>query len=87
MAADSTLPFTVGAYEAKTHFSELLERVAAGEELTITRHGAPVARLVPIKRAATAAERRALIDRWIQRADKPTLGNLRIRDLVNEGRR
>ena len=31
---------TVGAYEAKTHLSELLEKVEAGEEIVITRHGA-----------------------------------------------
>jgi len=40
----------VGAYEAKTHLSELLEKVEAGEEITITKHGTPIARLVPIKK-------------------------------------
>ena len=49
----------VGAYEAKTHFSALLEKVEAGEEVTITKHGTPVARLVPIKKQTTQAERRA----------------------------
>jgi prevent-host-death family protein len=39
---------TVGAFEAKTHLSSLLERVAKGEKITITKHGKPVARLVPI---------------------------------------
>ena len=38
----------IGAYEAKTHLSRLLDRVARGESLTITRHGRPVARLVPV---------------------------------------
>jgi prevent-host-death family protein len=38
---------TVGAYEAKTHLSALLDRVEKGESLTITRNGKPVARLVP----------------------------------------
>ena len=37
----------VGAFEAKTHLSELLVRVEAGETVTITKHGRPVARLVP----------------------------------------
>lgn len=41
---------TVGVHEAKTTLSELLRRVAAGEEITITRGGDPVARLVPIPR-------------------------------------
>ena len=39
---------TVGAFEAKTHLSELLARVEEGEEVTITKHGRPVARLVPV---------------------------------------
>ncbi|CAN7165389.1 type II toxin-antitoxin system prevent-host-death family antitoxin [Bosea sp. LjRoot9] len=37
---------TVGAFEAKTKFSELLDRVERGEEIVITRHGKAVARLV-----------------------------------------
>jgi prevent-host-death family protein len=38
---------TVGAYEAKTHLPKLLERVAEGEKITITKHGVPVATLQP----------------------------------------
>lgn len=38
---------SIGAYEAKTHLSALLDRVERGESLTITRNGKPVARLVP----------------------------------------
>ncbi len=43
---------TIGAYEAKTHLPRLLDRVARGESLTITRHGRPVARLVPVEEEA-----------------------------------
>ncbi len=39
---------TIGAYEAKTRLPHLLDRVVRGESLTITRHGKPVARLVPV---------------------------------------
>lgn len=42
---------TVGAFEAKTHLSELLERAERGEEITITRRGVPVARLGPLPAA------------------------------------
>jgi prevent-host-death family protein len=38
---------TVPAFEAKTRFGELLDRVVAGEEIVITRHEKPVARLIP----------------------------------------
>lgn len=40
----------IGAFEAKTKFSELLERVRQGEEITITKHEKPVARLVPFEK-------------------------------------
>jgi prevent-host-death family protein len=46
----------VNVHEAKTHLSRLLERVAAGEEVTIAKAGKPVARLIP----AHAVERRRL---------------------------
>ena len=39
---------TVGSYEAKTHLPELLERVAKGDTVTITKRGRPIARLVPL---------------------------------------
>jgi prevent-host-death family protein len=44
------IPMTVGAFEAKTKFSELLDQVSRGAEITITKHERPVARLVPIKK-------------------------------------
>lgn len=49
----------IGAYEAKTHLPRLLDRVAAGETLTITRHGRPVARLVPFDEDDRARAREA----------------------------
>lgn len=52
----------IGAFEAKTHLSELLAAVAAGESITITRRGKPVARLVPVApdRGAALARLRRL---------------------------
>ena len=52
------LMVTVGAFEAKTHLSSLLERVSRGEEVLITRHGKAVAKLVP----ADTADRRCFDD-------------------------
>ena len=49
----------IGAYEAKTHLPRLLDRVARGESLTITRHGRPVARLVPVAGEREQAEEAA----------------------------
>ena len=81
---------TVGSYEAKTHLPQLLERVEHGETITITRHGKPVARLVPavagISRPDVAAAIAAMTD--FQEQEGPTLGGkITIRDLINEGRR
>jgi prevent-host-death family protein len=55
---------SVGVHEAKTNLSKLLERVSAGEEITITRRGEEVARLVPVRRTG---ERRLGIDQgcWV----------------------
>lgn len=78
---------TIGAYDAKTRFSELLERVLGGEEVTITRHGLPVARMVPIHRKRTRKERRTAIDAMRVLAKGNRLGGLRIKDLIAEGRR
>jgi prevent-host-death family protein len=78
---------TVGAYEAKTHLSELLEKVEAGEEITITKHGAPVAKLVPVKKEVRPEERVAAIDRIQKLATGLSLGGLKVKDLMREGRR
>ncbi|HWH61076.1 MAG TPA: type II toxin-antitoxin system prevent-host-death family antitoxin [Terriglobales bacterium] len=78
---------TVGAYEAKTHLSELLEKVQAGIEITITRHGSPIAKLVPVKKEITADERAQAIERIHSLSAGLTLGGLRIKELMREGRR
>jgi prevent-host-death family protein len=78
---------TVGAYEAKTHLSELLQKVEAGEEITITKHGAPVAKLVPVKKEASPEERVAAIQRIQKLANGLSLGGLKVKDLVSAGRR
>jgi prevent-host-death family protein len=63
----------VGAFEAKTHLAALLERVERGEEFTITRHGKPVARLVPVGRRDPTLIR-AAIQRMKEIAATQTLG-------------
>lgn len=78
---------TVGAYEAKTHLSELLEKVEAGQEVTITKHGNPVAKLVPIRKEASVDERLAAIQRIQKLASGLSLGGLKVKDLISEGRR
>lgn len=84
----------VTAFEAKTRFGKLLERVAQGEEIIITRHDKPVARLVPEGRGnleevrAAASGLRELRQRIAARmGHKHRLTSAEIRSLINEGRR
>jgi prevent-host-death family protein len=79
---------TVGAYEAKTHLAQLLDEVAAGESITITRRGVPVAELVP-PTTGRAADVGKLIEEWreYRKRRNLTLGGLSIREMVEEGRR
>jgi prevent-host-death family protein len=78
---------SVGAYEAKTHLPRLLDRVARGEEIQITRNGRPVARLVP-EPPANATDVRAVIAQIREFRKGRRLGDdLTIRELVEEGRR
>ncbi len=77
---------TVGSYEAKTHLSRLLEMVAKGESVTITRHGVPIARLVPAN--ADAKRKPAeVIDELREFRSGRKLGKLTLRKMIEEGRR
>ena len=59
---------TVGAFEAKTHFSSLLERTKRGEEITITQRGKPVARLVPVPKPIDPVAVRKVLERMRKHA-------------------
>jgi prevent-host-death family protein len=76
----------VGAFAAKTHLSHLLDQVERGETITITRHGRPVARLIPIAGSSREERRRAIAELKELRAGQ-TLGGLSVRKLVDQGRR
>ncbi len=77
---------TVGAFEAKTHLSALLDRVAGGEEVVITRHGRPVARLVRIEKF-DRARADAAFEKLKRLRENTTLGGLSWKELRDEGRR
>lgn len=78
------------AADAKARFAELLGRAEAGEEITIRRHGAPVAKLVPVTSKLSTEQRRQrrlAFENW-RDEHGPTLGvGVTIRDLIDEGRR
>lgn len=77
---------SIGAFEAKSQFSALLERAAAGEEITITKHGRPVARLVPVAAADREVARKAF-EQMRELRKGMTTGGLDLVALRDEGRR
>lgn len=76
----------MGSFEAKTHFSSLLEQVEQGEEFLITRHGHPIAKLTSIKSHERKQVHHA-IKRLKALAETQTLQGLDWKALRDEGRR
>lgn len=79
----------IGAFEAKTHLSALLDRVAKGESITITKHGIPAAMLVPVAEPKNGAKysHKEIVEgmRALRMKVKP--GTMSAREMVEEGRR
>jgi prevent-host-death family protein len=76
----------VGAFEAKNRLGALLDRVENGEEIVITRRGKPVAKLVPAGLGFDRATARRAALGLLEASRGVTLGGLKIKDLINEGR-
>ena len=78
---------TVGSNDARTHLSALLDRVAEGERITITKHGVPVAMLVPACEPAGATNRAKAVQELLRFRKGKRLRGITIRELIEEGRR
>lgn len=80
---------TIGAFEAKTHLSALLERVAKGETITITKHGVPAAVLAPVERSTgrPGLSHKEIVAgmRALRRQVRPD--TVSVREMVEQGRR
>jgi prevent-host-death family protein len=76
----------IGAFEAKNKLGTLLDWVENGEEVLITRHGKAVARLVPAELGFNRAKARQVARGLLDASRGVTLGDLKIKDLINEGR-
>lgn len=74
----------IGAYDAKTHLPKLLERAQKGERFVITKHGRPVAELVPVTGGNPESARRAIAN---IRSFRETLRKrgVKIRGLLQKG--
>jgi len=79
----------IGAFDAKTRFGDLLNRVERGEVIVITRHGHPVARLVPFDEAIDRERARAAVERLMTFGDDEDIRlpkGVSVENLINEGR-
>lgn len=76
----------IGAFEAKNKFGSLLDQVEHGEEILITRRGKAVAKLVPAEPGFDRARARRAVAGILDLSKGVTLGGLKIKDLINEGR-
>lgn len=76
----------VGAFEAKTHLPKLLERVQRGERFVITKHGHPVAELVPFRKR-DPDKIRAAIEALKAFQETHSLDGLSVRGLIEAGRK
>jgi len=77
----------VQASEAKTHLARLLDEVEHGQTIVITRHGRPIARLVPEANRRRAEIRQAIEEIKALRRARPSLAPEEIKKLINEGRK
>ena len=76
----------VGAFEAKTHLSSLLEQISRGEEVLIRRRGKPIAKLVPVEQAERQKVQ-SVIAAWRVHRAGMTLGGAGWKELRDAGRR
>lgn len=75
----------LSVYDAKAHFSALIERAQSGQSTVITKHGRVVARVVPAKESAW--DRSAVLDEAeALRKKLKVKGRFKIADLIAEGR-
>ncbi len=76
----------VGVFEAKTHLPKLLERVQKGERFVITKHGNPVAELIPFRKRSPD-KIRAAIENLKAFQKTHSLGGPSVREMIKEGRK
>jgi prevent-host-death family protein len=78
---------TVGAFEAKTHLAELLDRVSEGETITITRHGVPAALLTPVGRTERKMTHQEIVEGMRALRKRIKRDGMNVREMIEEGRR
>jgi len=79
---------SIGAFEAKTHFSQIIEKAERGEDFVITRRGKPVAKIIPFEQKKEMTWVEALEEfRKFRKLYRGEPGSFNIREAIEEGRR
>jgi prevent-host-death family protein len=78
---------SIGAFQAKTHLASLLDRVAKGERITITRHGVPAAMLIPIGQTVPRLSHQEVVEAMRELRKRVKSGKMGVREMINQGRR
>jgi len=78
------LPNQINLFEAKTHFSNLIQRVQDGEQITICKHNTPVAKLIPITEKPKIEN---IVEKFAEFNKGKILAPYTIKELINEGRK
>ena len=78
----------IGAFEAKTHFSQIIEKAECGEDFIITRRGKPVAKIIPFEKKTEMTRKEAFAQLMEMRAFyRGEPGSFNIREAIDEGRK
>jgi prevent-host-death family protein len=78
----------IGAFEAKTHFSQILDKAENGEDFIITKRGKPVAKIIPFEKKPEITHKEA-VEKLIEMRKfyRGEPGSFNIREAIEEGRR
>ena len=78
----------IGSYEAKTHFSQIIEKVENGADFIITKRGKPVAKIIPFEQEKKMTRKEAIQAlREMRKLYRGKPGDFNIREAIEEGRK
>jgi prevent-host-death family protein len=78
----------IGAFEAKTHFSQIINQVEGGADYVVTRRGKPVAKIIPFEKKQDMTFQEAVAEfKEIRKKYRGKPGSFNIREAIEEGRR
>jgi prevent-host-death family protein len=78
----------IGIFEAKTHLSQIIEKVENGADFIITKRGKPTAKIIPVEQEKKMSRKEVIEEfRELRKHYKGEPGSFNIREAIAEGRR